>query len=152
MPAGWIDGELYNGTGLPGQASFCNENNSVSMGGIYFILCVFFFLAFATCAGLLTKWFRMSRIKRKTKSNPHPPFNSTEKFYVLSIITSATGVLMALDFQGAGGITPPIVYSFFAGSCGTTVNMTLIVMVTNWITILTARGKDISMLPWVKHT
>ncbi|GMI35501.1 hypothetical protein TeGR_g10072 [Tetraparma gracilis] len=141
----------YPAGALPGTDALCSETNSVGWGSIYLVLCVFLFISFTTCAVLLTVWFRKSRAKRKTKNNPHPPFNSTEKFYVLSIVTSSFGMLMATDHQSAGARTPDALYSFFAGGAGSTVNAVLVVMVMNWITILTARGKDMSMLPWVRN-
>jgi hypothetical protein len=141
----------YPADALPGTDALCSETNSVGWGSIYLVLCVFLFISFTTCAVLLTVWFRKSRAKRKTKNNPHPPFNSTEKFYVLSIVTSCLGMLMATDHQSAGARTPDALYSFFAGGAGSAVNAVLVVMVMNWITILTARGKDMSMLPWVRN-
>jgi hypothetical protein len=103
------------------------------------------------CTFNLFNWFRASRNKRKTNSQPHPPFNSTERFYIVSLIVAVTGVLGGIDLGGARATTPDALYNVYLGICGSGVNAILVIMVMNWITVMTARGKDTTMLPWVSR-
>ena len=95
---------------------------------------------------------RASRTKRKTTNTPHPPYTATEKFYVGSLIISVSGFVSGIDPLAASGVIPNWLYSVLLGVQGSGVNIIMVLMVMNWIAIMTARGKDTSMLPWVRRT
>ena len=91
-------------------------------------------------------------MKRKTKNAPHPPYTATEKFYVGALVLCVSGFLAGIDPLANGGIIPNWLYSALLGVQGSGVNIIMVLMIMNWITIMTARGRDTSMLPWVKKT
>lgn len=146
MPKGWADVD-----GIPeGGELDCTETYSVSYGAIHPIFCAFLGIMYVVYFSLLFTWYRASRSRRKTKNAPHPPYTVSEKFYVGALVICVTGIISAVDVGSAAGIIPNWLYSCLLGVQGSGVNVILVLMVTNWIAIMTARGRDTSMLPWVR--
>mmetsp|Transcript_1536 Transcript_1536/g.2696 ORF Transcript_1536/g.2696 Transcript_1536/m.2696 type:complete len:375 (-) Transcript_1536:24-1148(-) len=156
MPKGWADeGGMAVGSfgGLLGDGVLdCSETYATSYGAVHPASCAFFGIMYVIYFSLLFTWFRASRGRRKTKNAPHPPYSVTEKFYVGALVVCIAGVFSAIDIGAAAGRLPNWLYSAILGVQGSGVNVILVLMVTNWIAIMTARGRDTSMLPWVQRT